>query len=276
MNIIRFTIIVLFSLSVIVGCATYDVRYELTSTEKGNVTQERVMELYGEANESYENGELSEALEKAEEAVETDSEFYIGYYLTGLIRFESGDYHMAIEDFDDYFSKRNPSWDDILNRPEKRMKYENAMAFSMRGQSYLELGDHESAIGDLTRSNDVLDDLKRTKDERANNHYLRGLVKQHQEDIEGAEKDYLESIDLDDYLWPPLENLSLMYSESRYKDSCFDVLFRMERINRDATYDWIMREEFDWLRNERRFKILIYECTRSYYFTLYPIFIFDF
>ena len=230
------------------------------------------MELYGEANESYENGELSKALEKAEEAVETDSEFYIGYYLTGLIGFESGDYHMAIEDFDDYFSKRNPLWDDILNRPEKRMKYENAMAFSMRGQSYLELGDHENAIGDLTRSNDVLDDMKRTKNERANNLYLRGLVKQHQEDIEGAEKDYLESIDFDYYLWPPLENLSLMYSESRDKDSCFYVLFRMERINRDATYDWIMREEFNWLRNERKFKILVYECTRWYHFDNYHIF----
>jgi tetratricopeptide (TPR) repeat protein len=85
----------------------------------------------------YKAGDFKDAIENFSKLIEKDSQNQSAIWLRGLSYFESSNYNAAIDDF---------------NKVDEASPFNHQMATEKRGNAYLNLGDYEHAVDELSES----------------------------------------------------------------------------------------------------------------------------
>lgn len=186
--------------------------------------------------------------------------FYLTYYLKAVVDSTLTERTLAersksiIKDVDDYFYwKKNSDWMHYLKIDTTLDAKHEAAMYQFRAMSEREIGDYKSAIADITRAIILVTRLGDPVP-ISEGYQERGATKEAMGDLEGAEKDYLEALKINPNYLRPLHSLLFLYSDRKDADKCFDMLFRMTKLNPDWVYDLLLDEGegLSWLGSDPR------------------------
>jgi tetratricopeptide (TPR) repeat protein len=193
-----------------------------------------------------------------QELLAVNKSFYLTYYLSALLdsavtdKPEAEKSKFMVQDVDNYFYwKQNSGWKKYLKiNPNSDVK-EEAILYNLRAMAKRTLGEYKGAIEDSTRSIIL---ATRIGDPLliSGGYHHRGVSKEYQGDLAGAEKDQLEALKHDPTYWWPYKSLLFLYSDRKEADKCFEVLYKMVELDPDGVYYLQLEKELQWLRSDPR------------------------